>query len=592
MPSPRRVLITASLLALTTATACQHHASIDPQPAHPMADGLPNGKTRGTIDLPVIDLMPGESRQTTFEATIIDTTTFPVVEERTPAWRGDTKRPGTLLPAHSRDKSLLENTPNGLTAGGTTDRVKINPGKLFPAIEQTAWSPPDPSVAVGPNHIVVTVNMAVAFYDREGNEQFFSNLDSTGDPGFFEDVGAGDFTFDPKCFYDPFIERYVILALEVYTSANEGWITIAISDDDDPNGTWYKYRTWAVINQGGSEFWPDYPGLGFDSNAFYCTNNLFGFSGGFAGVLYRVFPKAPMLVGDPVTVTDLVDGGASSVQVAQCLDPRNTPLFVSRQNQNTLRLQSIRNLPSGPVIETASVDVPAAQNPNQDAPNAGGGTLDTLDGRIMNVMWRNNGLWLAHAIRGTGDNTKARWYHINDAGFPFLGNPILIQSGDIDLGAGNFAFFPAIAVNGVGDAAIVFAKAAAGEFPSIQATGRQADDPAGTMGTPVQLAIGDAGSDGRWGDYFDITVDPNNDSTFVMIGEYARDFGWATWVGTLEVSCAGDVNDDGIVNVNDVLSVLAAFGGLGSGGDANGDGTVDVNDVLIVISNWGDCSSP
>ncbi len=53
--------------------------------------------------------------------------------------------------------------------------------------------------------------------------------------------------------------------------------------------------------------------------------------------------------------------------------------------------------------------------------------------------------------------------------------------------------------------------------------------------------------------------------------------------------CAGDVDGDGMVGVNDILAVLAAFGGDDASGDANGDGFVDVNDILTVVGAWGDC---
>ena len=101
---------------------------------------------------------------------------------------------------------------------------------------------------------------------------------------FFEDIGAGSFTFDPKCFYDPVENRFVVLALEHYDDTAESWITLAISDDSDPNGIWYKYRTWSVVTDGGTDWWVDYPGLGFDQDAIYVTGNLFPLgSGGFGG---------------------------------------------------------------------------------------------------------------------------------------------------------------------------------------------------------------------------------------------------------------------------------------------------------------------
>jgi len=54
----------------------------------------------------------------------------------------------------------------------------------------------------------------------------------------------------------------VILALETYSGTGVATIDIAVSDDSDPNGVWYKYRTDDVINISGNNYWWDYPGLG------------------------------------------------------------------------------------------------------------------------------------------------------------------------------------------------------------------------------------------------------------------------------------------------------------------------------------------
>ncbi|MCH2136825.1 MAG: FG-GAP-like repeat-containing protein [Phycisphaerales bacterium] len=53
-------------------------------------------------------------------------------------------------------------------------------------------------------------------------------------------------------------------------------------------------------------------------------------------------------------------------------------------------------------------------------------------------------------------------------------------------------------------------------------------------------------------------------------------------------SCPGDINNDQIVDVNDLLLVIAGWGT--AGGDINGDGSTDVEDVLAVISSWGACA--
>ena len=49
-----------------------------------------------------------------------------------------------------------------------------------------------------------------------------------------------------------------------------------------------------------------------------------------------------------------------------------------------------------------------------------------------------------------------------------------------------------------------------------------------------------------------------------------------------------DLNGDGVINVDDVLTAVAAFGS-GDGGDADGDGDTDVDDLLALMAGWGPC---
>ncbi|MHC4776399.1 MAG: hypothetical protein ACYTBR_14200, partial [Planctomycetota bacterium] len=58
-------------------------------------------------------------------------------------------------------------------------------------------------------------------------------------------------------------------------------------------------------------------------------------------------------------------------------------------------------------------------------------------------------------------------------------------------------------------------------------------------------------------------------------------------------ACPGDTNGDALVNVNDVLNVLANWG-VGPfdppGADTNSDGIVNVTDFLLVLAGWGPCA--
>jgi hypothetical protein len=52
---------------------------------------------------------------------------------------------------------------------------------------------------------------------------------------------------------------------------------------------------------------------------------------------------------------------------------------------------------------------------------------------------------------------------------------------------------------------------------------------------------------------------------------------------------SGDVNDNGIVNIEDATAVGVSFGATGSGlaEDINRDGEVDIFDIILVSVNFG-----
>lgn len=53
--------------------------------------------------------------------------------------------------------------------------------------------------------------------------------------------------------------------------------------------------------------------------------------------------------------------------------------------------------------------------------------------------------------------------------------------------------------------------------------------------------------------------------------------------------CAGDFDNNGEVNILDLLAVLGNWGNAGPLGDANGDGVVDLQDLLTVLAGFGPC---
>ena len=94
--------------------------------------------------------------------------------------------------------------------------------------------------------------------------------------------------------------------------------------------------------------------------------------------------------------------------------------------------------------------------------------------------------------------------------------------------------------------------------------------------------------------------------TDVYLGSVWVDLGWPIGVVEVEITriyvsghidvvtatppCEGDINTDGTVDVNDLLTVIAAWGPCkGCAEDVDANGVVEVNDLLAIIAAWGPC---
>jgi hypothetical protein len=361
-------------------------------------------------------------------------------------------------------------------------------------------------------------------------------LNDTGSPGFFETVGAKGFTFDPKCLYDEQAGRFVVLAFEVYGST-EAWIDLAVSDDDDPNGTWYKYRTDAVIWNGTQSYWVDYPGFGYDDVCYYVTGNLFGLNAaGWGGALFRIFDKTPLLTGGTATWADLQDGGSASVQVAECHTPNRNPLFVSLASSTSIKIHAIKQPRIAPALTATTVTVPSFAGP-PGAPDLAGGVLDCLDGRIINVDFRDNMLLAGHGIDNGSGKAVARWYEFATNNWPQFGKSVtLAQSGDVDMGGGVYTWYPALCKNANGEIGLVMAYSSANEWAGIAVATRKPGDPAGVMTMVERVKQGAGGAGGRWGDYFDCCIDPSDGAKFWCVGEYPN---WGTFITDFDIPTTG-----------------------------------------------------
>lgn len=81
---------------------------------------------------------------------------------------------------------------------------------------------------------------------------------------------------------------------------------------------------------------------------------------------------------------------------------------------------------------------------------------------------------------------------------------------------------------------------------------------------------------------------------FLGSGEYRLGWrhGFETYMLTESAPCPGDVDGNGVVNVQDLASLLAHFG-VNEGaefedGDLDGDGDVDLQDLVMLLSHFGE----
>ena len=398
----------------------------------------------------------------------------------------------------------------------------------FLGIENTGWTPPDPIIAAGPEHVVVMTNGAIGFFQKDGTKDFQDEIEDTY--GFWGDEGATNFVFDPEVIYDPHTDRFMAMACERAPSSRSYYL-LAVSDDSNPNGDWHKYRLDVTTEGGGGDI--DSPNIAVDSEAVYLSADFF--TGGQKYLIY-ILEKEPLLSGSIGETRSMLVTGSQSfgIPVTYGSPPAMYMIEHFESPSNTIvRLHAITDSLGTPDRETYDLTVPA-YSPPEDPPQKGTTTRpETFDSRFWSCVWRDGSLWATHH-QGTS-RVMARWYEIKTNDWPNSGSPELYQSGDIDPGDDIRTFFTSIAPDGYGNAAMCFARSSPDEYISMARCMRLFNDPLGTMGPVVIVKESNASyNSGRWGDYSGVSCDPSDNLTFWMMHEYTPGSNsWNTWISSI-----------------------------------------------------------
>lgn len=457
---------------------------------------------------------------------------------------------------------------NGLKAYsgkyGTTGHER---GALFPGINATGWVPADPNIGVGPKYVVQVVNSSVAFFNKATGQKVFQQ--DIGRFGFFGGTGVTDFTYDAKVFYDQVEKRFYMVCLEVDDLNKASKFLVAVSDDSDPNGSWFKYRLDAKLTIDNNDYWLDYPGWGFNKDAIMVTGNMFPFAdGNFGGAQFIVVPKASINSGGAPTLTSFRDADASSVQVAHTMDPTLDRIYAAAlQTTSSIRVYAARNLLTTPEVVFTDVNTPAV-NPNAVyAESKGGVQLDSLAFRLLNVMYRGKRLVTAHSVMVSDSDRRmmVRWYELDMKDWPTSGTPTTFQSGNITGAARQHFVMPAIAKNKFGDISVIFTRSSPDIAADVMIASRRQGDAPGVMGAPQQVVASPSTyyrGFNRWGDYFANVLDPDDDSTFWGVAMTIQPaYRWGTEITKWKVTDNG-----GGGTVFDPIAVKVIEGKATSGG--------------------------
>lgn len=446
----------------------------------------------------------------------------------------------------ARDKRSLGNLLNIGDDPQTTDdyfvlnrneleqSMNLAPASLVFDAYSSGSQPTDPSLAVGPNHVMVVYNTGFTIYDKSGNQLLGQTAPN---PAIFPSGGCCDLTVS----YDNAADRWVL------TFLGSG-AQIAVSDGPNPlTAGWYVY-TISAIN--------DYQKLSVWSDGYYITDNTSSSNRVWA------LERDAMLVGDPnaqILGFNLPGIATSGFYSPQAFNVTNNNLpaaggapIVYLQDDawggvsfDHIKLWTIDVNWTNPGSSTVSAAQEITTTPfisvfdggsfvNLAQP-AGGATIDALQATIMNqAQFRKFGThnsavfnFVVDTDASSGELAGVRWFEFRQSGDnqPWS----LYQEGTYTAPDGRHAWNASLAMDGQGNIGMGYTSMSGPTTPSTVRvssyfTGRQSSDPLGTMTAAEGLIANGTGNipGTRYGDYSKIDVDPSDDASFWFINEYVN----------------------------------------------------------------------
>ncbi len=392
--------------------------------------------------------------------------------------------------------------------------------------------PTDPSLAVGPNHVMVVFNTGFAIYDKSGNQL---QGQTAPNPAIFPSGGCCDLTAS----YDNAADRWVLSFLG-------SGAQIAVSDGPNPlTAGWYVY-TISAIN--------DYQKLSIWSDGYYMTDNTSSSNKVWA------LERSAMLNGDAnaqilgFNLQGIATFGFYSPQAFNVTDS-NLPaaggapiVYMQDDAWSGVSTDHLK-------LWTIDVDWANASNSTISAPQQmnitpfigvfdngsfsnltqpGGVNIDALQATIMNqaqfrkFATHNSAVFnfVVDVDASNGERAGVRWFELRQSGDnqPWT----LYQEGTYTAADGKHAWNASLAMDDQGNIGMGYTAMSGPSSSNTNVrvssyyTGRLSNDPLNTMTASEELiANGNSNIPGtRYGDYSKVDLDPSDGKSFWFINEY------------------------------------------------------------------------
>src|SRR5882724_838348 len=337
----------------------------------------------------------------------------------------------------------------------------------FPGIGQTAYNPPDPTIAAGASNVIAMVNSTFTIYTKSGGSAYTTTL-----ANWFAPVNPPGTPFQPKIVYDPNGGHWIMLALASGNPKRSSYL-VSVSSNSNPVGVWFLWNLDAGLDQStASGNTADSPGLGYDDDAIYITSNQYDSHSNFQYAKLRIISKSQLYSGSAVTWWDFwnqTDANGVSVfgwkpAQAQSTLKGNYLVDTDASGSNYVTLWKVTNPlntnPGPTLTRQATLAVQPYSLPSNAAQQGGIATINTGDCRAQELQFQNGKLVAAFTEGynwGGGPVSALRTLVLNASN----------NSVDVDNRFGGdqaWYYYPAIVRDPAGNMAMIFSRSAANEY--------------------------------------------------------------------------------------------------------------------------------